>query len=158
MAAFTPSRLLLATLAVACVFASGCKAREMGVKYADKRAAHVDTTWLLAANACWPDLAHAGYTLGDVKSYLSDPLHFRATFAAYASLSNDELITVAETPVMKAPLPDSGIFNQSQNPVLTRQQALQGNNARGTLVSDTNGIAPQDSLCAIQAGTPVGFR
>lgn len=137
---------------------TGCKAKEMGVEFADKQAGRVDNSWLLAANACWPELTHSGYSLKDVKRYLADPLHFRATFAGYSTLGDAALAQVAGQPLLEAPAPDASVLNHSPNPVLTRREALAGGSARGALVSESSGVAPQDTLCAIQAGTPVGFR
>ena len=137
---------------------SGCKAREMGIQFADKQARNVDNSWLIAANSCWPELTHSGYSLLDVKRYLADPLHFRATFAAYASLDNQQLIRVVTQPVKDAPAPDTSVLDHSQSPVLTRQQAVSRSNLQGTLPANNNGVAPADALCAIQPGTPVGFR
>ena len=130
----------------------------MGIQFADQQARNVDHTWLIAANSCWPDLTHSGYSLLDVKRYLADPLHFRATFATYASLDNNTLISVVTEPVMSAPAPDTSVLDHSQGPVLTREQAVSRSNLQGSLPADHNGIAPSDALCAIQPGTPVGFR
>lgn len=147
----------VASFATAMVI-SGCKAREMGVNFADKQASSVDEGWLTAANSCWPDLAHAGYSTADIKRYLEDPLHFRATFTAYSPLSDATLIKIVTQPVMDAPQPDTSVLDHSPNPVITRSQALAGGNARGSLTSDNSGLAPADTLCAIQPGTPVGFK
>ena len=145
-------------LLAGCGALAGCKAREMGIQFADKQAAKVDNSWLIAANSCWPDLTHSGYSLLDVKRYLADPLHFRATFATYGSLDNKQLIDVVTGPVTAAPAPDTSVLDHSQSPVLTRQQAVSRKDLNGTLPANNNGVAPADALCAIQPGTPVGFR
>ncbi|MDE1155146.1 MAG: hypothetical protein PW735_05370 [Acidobacteriaceae bacterium] len=137
---------------------SGCKAKEMGQKFADQQANNIDTTWLIAANACWPDLAHQGYSVGDIKRYLGDPLHLRAAFAGYSSLTDTQLVQIVSAPVLSAPAPDTSVFHQSLNPVLTRSQALSGTRVRGTVPADNNGTAPDDALCAVQSGVPVGFK
>lgn len=148
----------LAALVAGGMLLSGCKAHEMGVNFAKTQAMHVDNSWLIAANSCWPELSHSGYSLGDIKRYLADPLHFRASFATYATLDNNALAQVVGKPVQDAPAPDASVLNNSPNPVLTRSEAVNRTNLQGTLVANNNGIAPADALCAIQPGTPVGFR
>jgi hypothetical protein len=154
-----PVRTTLALAGVAAMCSlGGCKAREMAVDFADKQAASVDNSWLIAANHCWPDLKHQGFNIDDVKHYLVDPLHFRATFAGYSPLSDSELRAIVTKPVNAAPAPDTSVFDHSTKAVLTRNDALSGMNPQGTLVSQGNGLAPADTLCAIQPGVPVGFR
>ena len=155
---FTSRPGALRLMALGVLLLSGCKAREMGIQFADKQAANVDNSWLIAANSCWPDLTHSGYSLLDVKRYLADPLHFRATFAAYSSLPNEQLVRIVTQPVISAPAPDTSVLDHSQNPVLTRAQAVSRSDLHGTLPSGNNGVAPADALCAITPGTPVGFR
>ena len=149
-----PAALLLAGAAVL----AGCKARELGTQFSDERAASVDNSWLIAANSCWPDLTHSGYSLLDVKRYLADPLHFRATFGTYASLTDKQLMQIVTRPVTAAPAPDTSSLDHGSQPVLTRTEAVTRSHLQGTLVQDNNGFAPADSLCAIQPGVPVGFR
>ncbi|MDE1161765.1 MAG: hypothetical protein PW792_07435 [Acidobacteriaceae bacterium] len=149
---------LTAAILAAASVVSGCKAREMGITFSNTQATSVDDSWLLAAYACWPDMAHVGYSKADIKRYLSDPLHFRAAFAAYSPLSDASLIKIVAQPVLDAPVPDTSVLEHSLNPVITRRQALAGGSIRGTLTSDNNSLAPADTLCAIQAGTPVGFK
>lgn len=130
----------------------------MGVTFSNKQAANVDNSWLIAADRCWPDLGHQGLSVAGIKEYLGDPLHFRATFVGYSAQDNASLRQIVGVPVMSAPAPDSGTLNNAPNPVLTRSEAMSGSNPQGTLVSQNNGIAPNDALCAMQPGTPVGFR
>jgi hypothetical protein len=130
----------------------------MGTQFSGRQAASVDSSWLIAAGSCWPDLGHQGYTVADIKRYLADPLHFRATFATYASLSDAQLLQIIPKPVDQAPAPDPSVLNQTTSPILTRTDAVSRKNLRGTLASDNNGVAPPDALCAIQPGIPVGFR
>jgi hypothetical protein len=152
-------RMLTAVAGVAAACSTGgCKAREMGVDYADQQAARVDNTWLVAANHCWPDLRHQGFSVDAIQHFMADPLHFRATFGAYAPLSDARLRNIVMHPVAEAPSPDTSVFDHSQTPLLTRADAVTGSNPRGTLVSEGNGLAPDDTLCAIQPGVPVGFR
>ncbi len=58
--------ILCSAFLAAAFLIAGCKARQMGVDFADKQAANVDNTWLIAVNSCWPDLAHQGYSVADV--------------------------------------------------------------------------------------------
>ncbi len=132
----------------------GCEAREMGTTFADKQANAVDNTWVAAVKTCWPDVAHQGYSLPGMKRYLADPLHFRAAFSTYSALTDAQLLIIVTKPIQDAPPPDTSVLDHAQTPILTRDQAISG--ARPT--SNSNGATPPDALCAIQTGTPVGFR
>ena len=148
--------------ATAAIFAAatlcGCEAREMGVNFADAQANSVDNTRLTAAKTCWPDLGHQGYSTGGLKRYLVDPLHFRAAFSGYSSLSDSELRSLITKPVQSAPPPDTSMLAHSSTPVFTRAQALAGTDPRDAIASNTNGATPPGAFCAAQPGTPVGFR
>jgi len=130
----------------------GCKARELGSNYADEQSATVDNTWVTVVDACWPAVAHQNYSIEAVKHYLADPLHFRAAFAVYAPLTDEQLRALIAAPVSSAPYPDTSVLRQSETPILTRVQALAGN------TDSTTRIPSADSLCSIQPGLPVGFR
>jgi hypothetical protein len=136
-------------LALACC---GCKARELGANYADTQSETVDNSWVSAVEACWPAVAHQGYSTAAVKYYLADPLHFRAAFTGYATLNDDMLRTIVAAPVSSAPPVDTSVLAHTEMPVLTRVQAAAG-------VTNTAGRATgPDSFCSIQPGLPVGFR
>jgi len=150
------------TLALAAIFLScmlsGCKARELGSNFSEKQAASVDNSWLIVAGTCWPDMLHSGYSLAGIKSYLVDPLHFRAVFPTYASFSDSTLRDLITKPVQSAPQGDTDILGHTSNRVLTRQQAIDGKVNDAVLPADNNNIAPADAFCAVQKGLPVGFK
>lgn len=150
-------RTALAALAMALCL-SGCKARELGSSFSDKQAASVDGSWLVVAGTCWPDMLHSGYSLAGIKSYLADPLHFRATFPTYAAFTDSALRDIITKPVQSAPQGDTDLFSHTSNRVLTRQQAIDGKASEAVLPADNNNVAPADSFCALQKGLPVGFR
>ena len=134
---------------------SGCKAREMGVQFADTQAVKVDDTWISAARSCWPELARNNYTRGILSHELADPLHFRATFAAYAALGDKDIEAIVAAPINTAPAPDSGSLRGAGGGLLTRNQAVSfDGNPPGNLASNR---IPSDALCAIHPGVPVGF-
>lgn len=147
----------LAAIALSCAL-PGCKARELGSSFSDKQATSVDNSWLIVAGTCWPDMMHSGYSLAGVKSYLEDPLHFRATFPTYAAFTDSALRDLITKPVASAPQGDTDMFSHTSNRVLTRDQAIAGKVNDGVLPADTNNIAPADSFCAVQKGLPAGFR
>ena len=130
----------------------GCKARELGSNYADEQSATVDNTWVTAVNTCWPAVAHQSYSIEAVKYYLADPVHFRAAFAVYASLTDDMLRAIVAAPLNNAPPPDISELRHTQSSVITRTQALMG------VAYAPNQVPGPDSLCSIQPGLPVGFR
>jgi len=133
-----------------------CEAREMGTTFADKQANAVDNTWVAAVKTCWPDVAHQGYSLAGMKRYLADPLHFRAAFSTYSALTDAQLLIIVTKPIQDAPPPDTSVLAQAHTPVFTRDQAIAGTSPQAA--SNSNGATPPDALCALQTGTPVGFR
>lgn len=149
----------LALLCVAVTWTCvGCKPRDMGVPAADQTAESVDNSWVTATRSCWPELEHNGFSLPSIKHNLADPLRFRSTFPAYAAQNEASLRTLVTKPLMTAPPPDITVLQNSRTPVLTRGQAAQGTDPHVAVVQSTSGIAPPDALCAIHAGTPVGFK
>jgi len=136
---------------------SGCEARQLGVAFSDKQAANVDNTWVDAAKACWPALQH-GYDVESMKRYLADPMHFRAAFSTYSSLSDSDLRAIVLKPVTTAPAPDSSMLSRSQTAVITRYQAISGFDSSTATANTTDSSAPPDALCAVHPGTPVGFK
>ena len=136
----------------------GCEAREMGTTFADKQANAVDNTWVAAVKTCWPDVAHQGYSLPGMKRYLADPLHFRAAFSTYSGLTDAQLLIIVTKPIQDAPPPDTSVLDHAQTPIFTRDQAIAGTSPHGLATPNSNGAAPPDALCALQTGTPVGFR
>jgi hypothetical protein len=155
MLASTQTRWAIA-MACAVVPATGCKPTEFNQVYAPNQSRHVDPSWLAAAKHCWPAIEHEGYSNTVIEHQLADPLHFRATFAAYAAYSDTGLINLISHPVADAPAAEPGDFAKAQTPVLTRKQAINGG-ATGTQLA-ANGNVPPDAFCIVQAGMPVGFR
>ncbi len=148
----------LTLLCVTTAFAlAGCKPRDMGVPTAEKAAESVDSSWVTATRSCWPELEH-GFTLVSIQHNLADPLRFRSTFPVYAAQNEGSLRALVSKPLMSAPPPDITVLQNSRTPVLTRGQAAAGASPRAAIVQSTNGIAPPDALCAVHAGTPVGFK
>ena len=141
-------------LLAACVTLSGCKPRTMGIAYSSTQASSADRSWLTAAQSCWPALAHSGLSDEALEHNLADPLHFRAAFGGYASLSDTEIESVVVHPVSAAPLPDHAALLRSATPVLTLSQAASG----ATPQSAPQGDLPEDALCAVHSGIPVGFN
>ena len=146
--------LALAALAMAMAM-NGCKAREIGVKFADTQAAHVQKSWVQAAKSCWPALEHEGMSDGSIEHQLADPLHFRAAFTSYAAYPDEDLIRMVARPLSDAPSPDNSLLENASSPLLTRAEAASGSTGSH---SSTSGKPPADALCAIHPGTPVGFR
>jgi hypothetical protein len=157
MAFFNSTRMLTALAAVSIVACSGCEARQLGVAFSDKQAENVDITWVEAAKACWPALTHS-YDVLSMRRYLADPMHFRATFGTYSSLSDSDLRSIVLRPVTAAPAPDSSMLSHSQTAVITRYQAISGFDSSTATANTTDSAAPPDALCAVHPGTPVGFR
>ena len=136
----------------------GCKAREMGVNFSDQQSTTVDDSWLTAVKTCWPDVGHQGYSVPGLKRYLADPLHIRAAFGSYASLTDSQLRAMIARPVNEAPAPDTVALAHSNTPVFTRDQAVAGTDPKNAAADQTDGSAPPDALCAVQSGTPIGFK
>ncbi len=133
---------------------SGCRVHELGAQISETQAAHVDQSWVKAAKGCWPMLGEKGDTYVSVN--LADPIGFRNTFPAYASLSDAQLEKIAGEPVDAAPRPDTSLFRDSSTPLMTRQQAV-GEAASNTDQRDAQSISPM-TLCAIHTATPAGYR
>ena len=155
-----PTRLpspVLTTLTAATLLASGCRARQSTSGDPAMPSANVDTSWLIAAASCWPDLRESNRSLLDMKQFLGNPDHFRATFATYAALNDSSLASVAGTPVAQAPAPDASVLHGAQTPILTRTEAVRRRPEQALGAANTT-TPPTDALCAIQHGTPVGFR
>jgi hypothetical protein len=148
---------LPALAAAALLLCSGCEARQLGVAFSDKQAQNVDVTWVSAVKTCWPALEH-GYDMESLKRYLADPMHFRAAFGTYSSLSDSDIRSVVLRPVTAAPAPDSSMLDRSQTAVITRYQAISGFDSSTATANTTDGAAPPDALCAVHPGTPIGFR
>ena len=145
-------------LGLLCAAILGCKARDMGVPTADHTADFVDASWVTATKSCWPELEHDGYSTAGIKHNLADPLRFRSTFPSYAAQNEQSLRALVTKPLMVAPSPDGSVLLNSRTPVLTRGQAMAGTSPHNALVQSTQSVAPPDALCAIHAGTPVGFK
>ena len=147
-----------AAFAFACAVVpfTGCKPTEFNQVYAPTQSRSVDPSWIAAAKHCWPAIDHDGYSNSVIEHQLADPLHFRATFAAYAALPNASLLDLIAHPVSAAPALDAGLFANSHSPVLTRAQALNG--APTDSQMPAGGTTPPDPFCTLQTGMPVGFR
>ena len=138
---------------------TGCEARELGVNVADSQAKQVDESWVKATTTCWTGIPSQHYTDASMKRYLADPIHFRAAFATYSALDDNELRAMVSKPVSAAPPPDTTMLAHSSTPVFTKAQALAGTDPHSdAVVSNTNGSTPADAFCAAQPGTPVGFK
>jgi len=133
---------------------TGCEARELGAHISPTQAAHVDSTWVKAAKVCWPMLAQQ--TNSYVSANLGDPIGFRGTFPAYAALTDGQLETIVSSSVTDAPPADISLFSAATSPLLTRQQAIAETSAT-TDTRDARSPSP-DTLCAVHAGTPAGYR
>jgi hypothetical protein len=127
----------------------GCQARQLGINYADKQAASVDSSWVAAVKSCWPDLGH-GYSNETLKQYLA--------FTSYSSMSDQDLRSIVSKPVTSAPPPDASLLGNSQTAVITRYQAIYATNTSLASANNTDSAAPPDALCAVHPGTPVGFK
>jgi hypothetical protein len=134
----------------------GCKPRENGVAFSNTQAKSVDPSWVAAAKSCWPDLAHVQLSNEAITRNLADPLHFRSTFGAYASLSDAQIEAIVARPILDAPEPSHTPMLGSRTPVLTRAQAAAG--VRPPQSAPAPGGLPDDVLCSLQSGTPVGFK
>ena len=145
-------------LLVAASVLTGCKAHDMGVPTSKNTADFVDASWVTATQSCWPELQHDGYSLAGIKHNLADPLRFRSTFPSYAAQDEKNLRALVTKPLLDAPSPDGTVLLNARTPVLTRGQAAAGQHPDPALVTSPNGTAPPDALCAVHAGTPVGFR
>ncbi len=144
-------------LLVACAALSGCEPREMGIGYASTRASKVDPSWAVAAQSCWPALIHSVYSISHLQTILADPLHFRAAFGVYGPFTDAEVESIAAHPVSSAPFPDHEMLLRATTPVLTLSQA-ESPGSPSPSQSAQNVALPQDALCAVQPGTPVGFK
>jgi hypothetical protein len=133
---------------------SGCKVHELGAQISETQAAHVDGSWVKAAKGCWPMLADKSDTYVSVN--LADPIGFRNTFPAYASLSDAQLEKIAGEPIDAAPAADINLFRNSSTPLMTRQQAT-GQAASNSDQRDAESISPM-TICAIHSATPAGYR
>ena len=151
----TQAALLLTPLLLGSLAATGCRPHHTG---ADPQAGLVDESWITSAQSCWPDLTHNGYSTKRLQHDLAVPANFRATFPTYAAQSNVQIRALLSKTIGAAPSPDSSTLAHSQMPVLTRGQAAAGTSPQAAVAANTNGTAPPDALCAIQTGTPAGFR
>lgn len=141
---------------------SGCKAKELGANLADTQAIKVDHSWIVAARRCWPALHMTNDKTMDAQ--LLDPIHFRSVFAVYAPYSDREIESLVAQSITSAPDADLAVFHDATSPVLTRKQAMA---APGTADEPTTqsllarrdaATVPQDALCAIHEGLPIGFK
>jgi len=151
-----PRAYALAVAALLALGVTGCKARENGVAFSKTQAKSVDRSWVTAAKSCWPDLGHTGLTDAAIVHNLSDPLHFRSTFGSYASLNDAQIEAIVGRPVSEAPEPNRTPMIGSRTPVLTRTQAATA--AAPPQSAPAPGGLPEDVLCSLQSGTPVGFK
>ncbi len=142
-------------LAALLVSACGCKAREMGVEFADKQAVSVDDSWVTALKTCWPAMAHDSNTQSQLKHELADPLHFRAAFGVYAQYTDAQINELVAHSAFSAPPPQSALFANSPTPVLTLQQAASGVT---TAQRSVDGSTPDNAFCSLHPGIPVGFK
>ena len=118
----------------------------------------IDNSWIIATESCWPSLARNGYNVDKIRQNLADPANFRSTFPTYSAQTNSGIQPLLTRSVGAAPAPDISKLAHSSTPILNRGQAAEGTSAQNAAVSSTNGIAPPDALCAVQPGTPAGFR
>ena len=142
----------------AALLLTGCKAHDLGVPTSKDTADFVDQSWVIATKSCWPELEHDGYSLAGIKHNLADPLRFRSTFPSYAAQNDDSLRSLVTKPLMVAPAPDVTVLLNARTPVLTRGQAASGAGAPIPQSQPASAVAPPDALCAVHAGTPVGFK
>lgn len=119
------------------------------------QAASVDNSWINAARSCWPDLARNGYTNDDLARNLIH--HLGDAFPAYSALSRNGADADLSMPITSILPPDGTRLENSSTPVLTRGQAVAGTLPQNAVVQSTNGDAPPDALCSIQAGIPQNF-
>ena len=148
-------RTAAAVMLLSGLAATGCGHRNIGSGAPDDL---VDNSWVTAAESCWPDLIRDGYHAQKIERNLSVPDNFRSTFPSYAAQSNQQIGALLTRTIGSAPPPDISKLTHSQTPVLTRGQAAAGTSPQAAVAANTQGIAPPDALCAIQTGTPVGFR
>ena len=156
----TPPASAFLAVALAVPLVIGCHSRPEsapGSTLPAGQAASVDASWVTAAESCWPAIRQSGRSLKNIREYLLAPDHLRSTFPSYAGLSNDQIAGNLTLPIASILPPDTSRLAHSQTPVLTRGQAAAGTGPDRAVVSATNGIAPPDSLCSIQSGTPDGF-
>jgi hypothetical protein len=118
----------------------------------------VDSSWVTAAESCWPDLIRDGYHARKIEKNLAVPPRFRSTFPSYSAQSDQQIRALLTRSLGSAPVPDISRLTHSQTPVLTRRQAAAGTSPQAAVAANTQAIAPPDALCAIQTGTPAGFR
>lgn len=152
----TPLQSALLAALVACC-AAGCSHKHTGSGVVTSSGAHLDQSWITAANACWPDLAKQGYSGDDLRHNLGAPATLRNTFPVYTALSNADIDNILAKPVEASPSPDTTRLSHSTYPILNRMQAAQGAGKDSAVVQSTNGLAPPDAFCAIQPGIPQGF-
>ena len=152
LAGMRRAALAAGLLALACT--AGCKARENGVAFSNTQATAVDQSWVVVVKSCWPDLAHSQISDEGLKHNLADPIHFRSAFGTYAQYSDDAIIAMVAHPVSAAPSPDDTSVRHARTPVLSRSDALRGSKP----LSSPDGSVPDDALCALQSGNPIGFK
>lgn len=138
--------------------AAGCSHKHTGPGTVTSSGAHLDPSWITAANACWPDLSRQGYSTDDLRRNLGAPATFRNMFPVYSALSNAEIDNILAKPLEASPAPDNTRLAHSQYPILNQFQAAQGTGPQQAVVQSTNGQAPPDAFCAIQPGVPQGFQ
>ena len=136
---------------------SGCSSKHTGAPVATSSGRNVDSSWITALNACWPDLTKQGYSADDIRRNLVIADHFSGAFPVYAAETGRSLDDLLGKPLTIAPPPDTSKLFHSQTPVLTRGQAVEGTGPGMAVVQHTEGSAPPDSFCSIQTGIPQGF-
>jgi hypothetical protein len=80
---------------------------------------------------------------------LAEPIVFRNTFPAYASLRDSQIEKIVAQPVQEAPAPDVSLFKGSNYPLLSRDAALSNQ-------ASTSDAA--NAFCAKHPGTPAEYR
>ena len=144
----------------ACLCILGCKHHNSspGSLSAAGQPASIDGSWVTAARSCWPAMQPAEQGGADLRQYLNNAAHVRSTFPSYAALSDAQNMATLTQPLAAIQPPDTSKLAHSETPVLTRGQAAAGTGRQDAVVAATTGLAPPDSLCSIQSGTPEGFN
>lgn len=95
-------------LIVSTIFVLGCSSKHKGAPVVTSASGHhIDSSWLTALNACWPDLAKQGYTADQLHRNLADAGSFRHAFPVYTAQSGDSIEDLLGKPMQAAPPPDT---------------------------------------------------
>jgi hypothetical protein len=124
-----------------------------------KQHIYIDESWVAASRNCWNGLSALHDTT--ISEDLADPVKFRAAFPGYGRMRDDQILKLAQSSQVSAPIPDQGLFlgwtpvRVPVKPQTTDYDAL-AKRFGGSVVTN-HATPPSDMLCNVNDGLPAGF-